>query len=84
MLKEYVRKNPSMKIVLGILWGIGVGLLFRASCYGRKCVIIKAPQQKEVTSKVHKDDTTGKCYRLVSANATCTTNAIGMENGGSE
>ena len=65
-----------MKIVLGILWGIGVGLLFRSSCYGRKCVIIKAPVEKDVTSSIHKDDETGKCYRFVSTDATCTTHTI--------
>ncbi len=77
MIKEYIKKNPNTKIILGILWGVAVGLLFRAACYGRKCVIINAPKVKDVTSKIHssgKED--GKCYRFVSTDTTCTDKAI--------
>lgn len=70
MIKEYIKKNPNAKVFLGILWGIAVGLLFRASCYGRKCVIVNAPKVEDVTSKILKEN--DKCYRLVSANTQCT------------
>ncbi len=77
MIKEYIKKNPNAKVILGILWGVAVGLLFRAACYGRKCVIINAPVVEDVTKKIHssgKGD--GKCYRLVSTDSDCTDKAI--------
>ncbi len=74
MIKEYIKKNPNAKVILGILWGIAVGLLFRAACYGRKCVIINAPIVEDVIKEVHKEN--GKCYRLVSTDSDCTDKAI--------
>ncbi len=74
MIKEYIKKNPNTKVILGILWGIAVGLLFRAACYGRKCVIINAPKIEDVTTEIRKEN--GKCYRLVSTDTTCTDKAI--------
>ena len=76
MIKEYIKKRPELKIILGIAWGLGIGLLFRSACYGRKCVIINAPKESDVTGKVHKDAESGKCYRLVSTSAQCTDKAI--------
>ncbi len=74
MIKEYINKSPQIKIVLAILWGIGVGLIFRAACYGRKCVIVSAPKEADVTSKVYNEN--GVCYRLVSTSTTCTDKSI--------
>ncbi len=75
MIDKIIKKNPEYKIFLGILWGVGVGLIFRSACYGRKCVIINAPKESDVTSKVYKEKE-GKCYRLVSTSTECTDNAI--------
>ena len=74
MIKEYIKKNPNTKIILGILWGIAVGLLFRAACYGRKCVIVNAPKIEDVTNKIHKEN--NKCYRFVSKDVVCTDKAL--------
>ncbi len=74
MIKELIKKNPNYKIFLGILWGVAVGLLFRSACYGRKCVIINAPKEEDVTGKVYKEGE--KCYRLVSTTTQCTDKAI--------
>ncbi len=74
MIKEYIQKNPNTKIFLGILWGLAVGLLFKSSCYGRKCVIINAPKVNDITSKVYSSN--GKCYRLVSSDTDCTDKSI--------
>jgi hypothetical protein len=77
MIKEMIKKNPNYKIILGILWGVAVGLLFRSACYGRKCVIVNAPKESDVTSKVYSSgEKDGKCYRLVSTDSQCTDNTI--------
>lgn len=74
MIKEAIQKNPKIKIFLGILWGVAVGLLFRSACYGRKCVIINAPKERDVTGKVYEEN--GKCYRLVSTTSQCSDKTI--------
>jgi hypothetical protein len=77
MIKEAIQKNPKIKIFLGILWGVAIGLLFRSACYGRKCVIISAPKERDVTSKVYSSDSKdGKCYRLVSTSSECSDKTI--------
>lgn len=74
MIKDYIKKNPNTKIGLGILWGVAIGLLFRAACYGRKCVIVNAPKVEDVSEKVYKEN--NKCYRFVSSDAVCTDKAV--------
>ncbi len=74
MIKEYIKKNPNAKIYFGILWGLAVGLLFRSACYGKKCVIINAPNVKDVSEKVYQEN--GKCYRLVSTETQCSDKSI--------
>ncbi len=74
MIKEIIKKHPQYKIFLGALWGFAVGLLFRSACYGRKCVIINAPKERDISEKVYKEG--GKCYRLVSTNTQCTDQTI--------
>ena len=47
-----VFKNKYSKIVLGILWGLGLACIFRQACNGRNCVIYKAPNKVEVNNKI--------------------------------
>ena len=41
------------KIVLSIIWGLGLSALFRRACKGRNCIIIKGPNHKEMNGKMH-------------------------------
>ncbi len=49
------------KIVISIIWGLGLACLFRKVCIGRNCIVYKAPDPKTVEDNIYKFD--GKCYQ---------------------
>jgi hypothetical protein len=67
-------KNPYTKIILGILWGLGLACIFRCACDGRKCIIYKAPNPNDVKKNIYSYEE--KCYKYETVNAECTDNAI--------
>jgi hypothetical protein len=69
-----VFKNKYSKIVLGILWGLGLACIFRQACNGRNCVIYKAPNKVEVNNKIFQKNK--KCYKYKAENTKCTDDAV--------
>jgi len=61
--------TPRGKIILSIIWGMGLSTLFRKACKGRSCIIIKGPKPSEMHNKIYKFD--NKCYRYESVNTIC-------------
>jgi hypothetical protein len=57
------------KIILSIIWGLGLAALFRKVCKGRDCIIIKGPKPEEMNNKVFKFD--DKCYLYKAQNTSC-------------
>jgi hypothetical protein len=73
MINKYF-KNDNLKLLLGIIWGIGLACIFRCACNGRKCIILKAPKPKEVEKNIYGFD--NKCYKYKSETTPCTDDAI--------
>jgi hypothetical protein len=69
-------KNKYTRIILGILWGLGLSCIFREACNGRKCVIYKAPNKLEVKDKVFANKKDKKCYKFKTEKTECTKDAI--------
>ncbi len=67
-------KNKYTRIMLGILWGLGLSCIFRQACNGRNCIIYKAPKKIEVKNKIFSKDS--KCYKYKTEETTCTDNAV--------
>ena len=57
------------KIILSIIWGLGLSALFRRACKGRTCIIIKGPKPDEMHNKIYKFD--NKCYKYTAVNTKC-------------
>ena len=57
------------KIIISIIWGIGLASLFRRVCKGRNCIVIKAPDPKELNDKIYGFD--GKCYKFNPQSTSC-------------
>lgn len=57
------------KIILSIIWGMGLSVLFRRACKGRSCIIMKGPKPAEMNNKIYKFD--DKCYKYSSMNTRC-------------
>jgi len=61
--------NKEGRILLSIIWGLGLATLFRRVCIGRNCIIIKPPNLKEVRDNIYGFE--GKCYRFDTKSAKC-------------
>jgi hypothetical protein len=67
-------KDKKTRIILGILWGLGLACIFRAACNGRNCVIFKAPRPADVKNKIYSHDE--KCYKYETVSTDCNENPI--------
>lgn len=64
-----IMNNDIGKIIISIIWGLGLATLFRKVCKGRKCLIMRGPKPEEMNNKVYKFD--DKCYLYKAKNTTC-------------
>ena len=53
------------KIIISIIWGLGIASLFRKVC-NNNCLVVKAPKMKNYVEV--KD---GKCYNFVKEEVKC-------------
>ena len=56
-------------IIISIIWGLGLSAIFRKVCRGRNCIVIQAPNVKEIEKNIYEFD--GKCYRFKSQTTSC-------------
>lgn len=55
-----ISKNPNVRIIFSIVWGIGLASLFRRVCKGRNCIIYRAPSPNDILGKTFGFN--NKCY----------------------
>ena len=67
-------KTKRGRILISIIWGLGLATLFRKVCIGRNCIIYKAPNPQEMSDHVYSHD--GKCYTYNINTTKCTNNTI--------
>ena len=67
-------KSDQSKIILGIIWGLGLACIFRCACEGRKCIIYKAPNPEDIKNKIYGHQE--KCYTYETSETSCTEDAI--------
>ena len=61
--------NDKGKIIISIIWGLGLAALFRKVCKGRNCIIIKGPKPSELENKIFKFE--NKCYKYNAMASSC-------------
>jgi len=57
------------QIFISALFGLAIALLFQRVCKDRKCIVIKAPDVKDFTSKVYEFE--GECYKYTTTSVSC-------------
>ena len=67
-------KTPTARIVVAILWGLGLACIFRQTCKGRNCIVFKAPDPNLIKNKIYSYN--NKCYKYDTMGTSCTNNAI--------
>lgn len=71
MLQKFTSTSEG-KIILSVIWGLGLSALFRKVCKERNCIVIKGPRPEEMNNKIYQFD--GKCYKYSAVNTTCKKN----------
>ena len=64
-----ILSSPTGKVVLSIIWGLGLASLFRQACNGRSCIVYMSSHPSDVQGKVFKYDE--KCYKYSMKRANC-------------
>jgi hypothetical protein len=68
LVDDFLNSNHG-RIIISIIWGLGLATLFRKACKGRNCIVIKGPNPKELKDKVYSFD--GKCFKFNSYMTSC-------------
>ena len=66
-----ITNNYLGRVIISIIWGLGLATLFRRACKGRNCIIIKAPDPKEIKNSTYRFN--DKCYTFKSTAVSCST-----------
>jgi len=67
-------KTPTGRIILSIIWGIGLATMFQKMCKGNDCIIYKAPSHESVINNTYFNE--GKCYKYNVKKTLCNANPI--------
>ena len=62
------------RIIISIIWGLGLSCLFRQVCKGRNCIIYKAPDPSTIKNNIYLHNS--KCYKYDTETIKCTNDAI--------
>jgi hypothetical protein len=57
------------KILISIIWGLGLACIFRKVCVNNSCVIYKPPISNYIISNIYTHD--GKCYKFYTETTSC-------------
>lgn len=67
---EKILNNEFSKILISIIWGLGLAVLFRRVCRGQKCIVVKATSSPSIIeNKIFKYNK--KCYKFKSESTDC-------------
>lgn len=68
MLEKYL-SDPAVRTMIFVILGLGLASIFRKTCEGDRCIVIKAPNPEDVEGKVFKFDS--GCYTFQPKITTC-------------
>jgi len=67
-------------IIVSVIWGLGLSTIFRSSCSGSNCVVVKGPNVTDIQNKYFKYDNSGNCYQYYPVFAKCTKDSKPIED----
>ena len=67
-------KNDQGIILVSIILGLGIASLFKQTCIGNGCVIIKSLPSSNIQQKTYRFD--DKCYKYNAYSSKCNKNTI--------
>lgn len=62
-------ETPFGKILISVIFGIGIASFFRMTCKDGRCVVISGPNPSDIQANMYKIE--DKCYKYVPYAAKC-------------
>jgi len=62
------------RIIISIIWGLGLACLFRKVCVGRNCIVYTAPNPNSIVNNIYKHNS--KCFKYGIETVKCTNDTI--------
>ena len=72
-MKLKLFNSKFIKIMIGVIWGLGLACIFRKTCEGRKCIVYRAPDPNEIQKNIYSYN--DKCYKYKTKPTECTKDA---------
>jgi hypothetical protein len=63
-------KSYTGRVLVSIIWGLGLAALFRKVCDGTDCMIVEGPDPSDISRKVFRYD--GRCIKFQPYYVDCT------------
>jgi hypothetical protein len=73
MIGQYL-KDPNIRLAMYAVLGLGLAAVFRGTCKGDRCIVVRAPDPKDVEGKTFQYD--GKCYQFQATTVSCPTPGV--------
>ena len=70
----YLLRSKIAKIILSIIWGLGLASLFKRTCHDRECIVYNAPDPATIINNTYQYDKT--CYKFDTKLSRCGSNVI--------
>lgn len=70
----YLLRNKIAKIILSIIWGLGIASLFQKVCRDRDCIIYRAPDPSKIIGNTYKVD--DSCVQFEIEQSRCSRNTV--------
>lgn len=68
---DRILRQPASRVILSILWGLGLAALFRRTCRGNRCIVIEGPSLNEVRNTLYQYEGEDDCYRFEAYEVEC-------------
>lgn len=67
-LEKFIHSTNG-RYLMSVILGIGIACLFRETCKGPKCEILKAPKLTDIKDKIYKFN--NECYKITENSIKC-------------
>lgn len=71
---DRLESSKGARIFVSIILGLGLASLFRLTCKGGQCLVVRGPDPSEVEGKVYRTEDDA-CYKYSRSQAMCLTTA---------
>ena len=68
MFDRFINSSTG-RIIISIIWGLGIAALFRRACKGRSCLILKGTNPDSILDKPFQFN--NKCYKYTTYPVSC-------------